>query len=196
MTEPIDQSGSGTGTSDQPSGEAQTPDIEALVSSAVTKALGGLDDRFAGFQSLIDKKISPLSQQMSQLKTALSPEEQEQLDADGEKAELAELRRRNALLELRKDHPKEVDFFMQVMDAETLDDQIAVIAKFLGPAVAAQVEEAAEEAADKTVPEVDRNSPARSKPASALLAGHSEMTDEIAEAILKTGGKGALVKGR
>lgn len=199
MTEPIDQSADATGASDQPSGEANSPDLEALVTSAVQKALGNMDERFSGLQSLIDSKVGKVSKEVSQLKTSLSPEETEQLDEDSAQAELVELRRKVAVMEAAKSHPREAALFMSVMEAESFEDQIAAISAALGPEAAQAVADAAEAAAEEaetTTPEVDRNSPARPPAATARLAGHGEMTDEIAEAILKSGGKGALVKTR
>lgn len=200
MADPNDQSGAGTTASDQPGGNGSSPDIEAIVTRAVAAALGEQDKRFQGFQSLIDRKFKDISRQF---KTAgLSPEEREQLEADGGDDELNELRREVEILRSRERFPRGADLMTKLADAESLEDQLALIEEAFnaGAITGAQAAQAADAAVssdaggDETpVPEVDRNSPARSLRAglqSSLQAG--EMNDEIADALLADAPKGAL----
>lgn len=193
----LDQSGAATEASaDAPSGTAQMPDLDAIVSRIAAES----DKRFQGFQSMIDRKLGDVTRQFdAKLKTVgLSQEEREQLEAETEAQEIQRLRQENTLLQLRKDKPDAVDFFMEVMSAESLENQLAIIEEHLGKKAAAQVEQAVNEAneADNSsteTPEIDRNNPARQKGTS--LAGAlqgQEMTDELAETILKSGSKGIL----
>lgn len=193
----LDQSGTTPEASaEAPSGEAQTPDLDAIVSRIAAES----DKRFQGFQSMIDRKLGDVSRQFdAKLKTVgLSQEEREQLEAETEAQEIQRLRQENTLLQLRKDKPDAVDFFMEVMGADSLENQLAIIEEHLGKKAAAQVEQAVNEANEAAsgsteTPEIDRNNPARSKGAS--LAGAlqgQDMTDEMAEAILASGSKGIL----
>lgn len=191
----LDQSGN---VSD-PSAEApvvttQAPDLDAIVQRIV----GETDKRFQGFQSMMDRKLGDVTRQFeSKLKTVgLSQEEREQLDSETEAQETQRLKQEIALLRLRKDKPDAVDFFMEVMGAESLEDQLAVIEQKLGAKAAAQVADQVANAPDGTpqAPEIDRNSPSRTKSAgmSSALEGGADMTDELAQTILESGSKGIL----
>jgi hypothetical protein len=193
----LDQSANPAGASaPAPSSSAPAPDLEAIVQRIV----GENDKRFQGFQSMIDRKLGDVSRQFeAKLKTVgLPQEEREQLEAESEAEEVQRLLRENTLLKLRQDKPDAVDFFMKVMSADTLEDQLAVIEETLGAKAAAQVEQAVEDAQQGTTdttatPEIDTHNPARTKGASiaGALQGQ-EMTDELAEAVLASGSKGIL----
>lgn len=192
-----DQSVDGTTASDQPGGSAQTPDLDTIVQRAVAAALEQTDKRFQGFQSLVDKKLQALSNQFKTV--GLSPEEREQLEAEEGEDEITTLRRKVELYENRERFPKGADLMARLMEAESLDDQLALIEQAFGPEAASQVAESvAEESTDETpVPEVDRNSPMRPLKAggqSALSA--DEMSEEVADALLANAGKGSLVSSR
>lgn len=190
----LDQPGDAPDASVQtPVAQAQTPDLDAIVQRFAEMT----DKRFQGFQSMIDRKFGEVSRNFeTKLKTVgLSPEEREQLESDSADEEIQRIRQENTLLKLRKDKPDAVDFFMEVMSAESLEDQLAIIESKLGAQAAAQVAESVAEATEKpaATPEVDRNNPPRSKELGlpSALAG-AEMTDELAETILKSGSKGIL----
>jgi hypothetical protein len=198
MTLDLDPTADATEASEQPLGTGGEADIEAIVSRAVAKVLDtSLDKRFQGFQSVIDRKFNPLATAVEQLKTAgLTPEEQEQLNQDEQAREIERLRTENAMLSLRKDNPEAVDFFMEAMSKESLEDQIAYIASRLGRETATAVQEALEEEGaldEAAVPVTDPNNPARKqKPLGANTAAGQQMSDAVADAILSTAPKGAL----
>lgn len=184
MADQIDQSTEGTDTSSQePVSNGGGVDLEALMASF----RGELDQRFSGFQSLIDKKVSPLASQLDELKTArLSPEEREQLEEDAAQQRMEKLQRENELLKLRQSDPDAVDFLMALDGAESFEDQLDLVKQRFGAKAAKQVQEAVEEAAQEATPAVDQNNPPRGTKAgiaSALEGG--EMNDQIADELLR-----------
>lgn len=196
-----DQSGNDDGASDQPAETSQAPDLEAIVTRVAAALDGKLDKRFQGFQSVIDKKIGTLQRELQA--ASLSPEEREQFDAQTTEAETDALRRQVALFELAEQFPKAAPLMRQIMSADSLDAQLALIEQSFGAGAAAQAAQAAASAeapaspAETVVPEVDRNNPSRTVEqglASALSA--DEMTDAAADAILGSLGKGGLVTSR
>lgn len=198
MADPNDQSVEGTTASDQPGGNANAPDLDAVVQKAVAAALEQTDKRFQGFQSLIDRKLSDVTRQF---KTAgLSPEEQEQLEADDNEA----LRRELEIYRMREQFPQGADVLLKIAKAETLDDQLSLIEQALSAgklsqgeatqAAQAVVEQDAQTGGNEApVPEVDRNNPQRELTPGLQSAMAGEMTEEKADAVLETfNQKGAL----
>lgn len=180
-----DQSEEGTTASGQPGGDA-TPDLASIVQKAVTAALAQTDERFSGFQSLIDKKFERLSKEF---KTArLSPEEQAQLAEEGEEDDVEQMKRELELHRMRDKYPRGVARLLALSSSESLEDQLAFAEALEDPKVAAQVEEAVADAAgdNAPVPEVDPNNPSRplkSGAQSATASGKVD-SDEVADAIL------------
>lgn len=188
MADQNDQSVQDSGASaEAPAANGGTTDLETIMAAI----RGELDTRFGGITTLIDKKVSPLAQELQQLKTAsLSPEELEQQQEQAGQAELENLRRENAMLKLKERFPNGVSFFDEVMSQESLEDQLALIEKRFGKGAAEKVAEAAEAAgADPSTPAVDPNNPAReSKPGLAAAFAGAEMTEEMADQILAAAG--------
>jgi len=201
MSEPLDQSGIEGGASDTPPATSAQPDLDAVIQSAVQAALKGVDQRFSGFQSVIDRKIAEVSRSVGDLrKAALPPEELAAEDQTALAQEIEALRQRNAMLELRRDHPEAVDFLMDLFseDKQSFEAQIAFIEDKFGPKAAAQVEAAVEAAAEASnaAPAVDPNNPARKQDVAlataAAMARNGNLTEEAAMAILNSAGKGSL----
>lgn len=185
-----DQPSGGTGASSQPSG-TDNAGLEAIVQKAVTAALAGVDSRFSGFQSLMDKKLATLSRQ---LKTSDGSDDPEgQLDDESE-SELETLKRELALYQFAEQYPNEVKLFKAVMGQGSLEEQLQAIRSFTataeGAATPASDEPAGDGEADEPAPEVDGNNPARPK---ISLKGAID-SEEKADLILGqfAGRKGAL----
>lgn len=177
----VDQSGAGTGASSQPSGNATGADLEAIVQKAVTAALAGVDARFSGFQSLMDKKLATLTRQLKTPGDSGDPEGQPD---DEEVSELEELRRTVALYEFAEKYPKEVALFKSVMGKGSLEEQLQAISAFTAamtpPAADSNPDADGSEGGDEPAPEVDGNNPARPK---LTLTGAID-SDEKADLIL------------
>ena len=202
MTDPIDQPEDGSAASDQPSTGAETPDLEAIVTSAVTAALEATDKRFRGFQSTIDKKLGELQDQFKT--AALTPEQRVQLEEE-EEAEMTQAERRELeIYRQREKFPKGVEVLTKLLRMGSLEEQLEFV-EGLTPAQAQQVQAALAEGAEGTepavpvageqpVPEVDRNNPARPvKPGLGAAVDGGDMSDELADAIFsEVGGKGQL----
>lgn len=184
MANELDQSAEGTGTSaEAPPSNSGGADIEAIVAALK----GDLDKRFSGIVSLVDQKVSPLASQLAELKTAgMSPEEREQLEEDALKARNAELERKLALMELRKESPDEVDFLVALESAGSFEDQLALVKQHLGPKAAAQVEAAVEAAGDPATPAIDPTNPARgSQQGISAALDSGQMNEQIADSLLE-----------
>ncbi len=182
MADLTDQPVEDTDASDQPVGNGQATDLDEIVRRAVAASMESVDKRFQGFQSLMDRKLGDVQRQF---KTAgLSPEEQEQLDAQDRETEVEMLRRKVELYERQKDYPVGASILAQLTQAESLEDQLSILEQALA-ARAAQAPVTPN--ADVPVPEVDRNNPARAmKPGvrTALETGVVD-SDEVADAILE-----------
>lgn len=183
-----DQSGAST-ASDQPGAtNGATPDLEDLVTRVAAAVTSQFDQRFQGFQSVQDKKLSALSREF---KTArLSPEEQAQLDEETNDDELARLRLENQIYRSREQFPRGADLLSKLTQAESIEDQLAIIEAFASAAAPqAEAPEAPVADGEVLVPEVDRNSPGRPVKQGARSAIESgEMNEEIADAILGIAG--------
>jgi hypothetical protein len=197
MTDTPEQSGDEAGASETPSENSNT-DIEAVVSRLLASQNDALDKRLQGFQSLIDRKMTPLSQDLETLKAALSPETQEQYDQSRTEKELEELRRFKQVMESRKGHEDAVDFFMEAMGKDSFEEQIAFIEQRLGSKAPTQepAQPSTEEAVSEPVPAVDANNPSRSggpRLGASAAVEQGGMDDRKADAILAAGNqKGAL----
>lgn len=186
MAEELDQSAEDAGASAETPASSNAVDLDAVMAALGKK----IDERFSGFQSLIDKKVSPLASQLEELKTAgMSPEEREQLEEEAAKSRVSALERENQLLKLRTSEPDAVDFLMALESAESFEDQLALVKSKFGAGAAAQVEAAVEAAEGETTPAVDPNNPARPSQQGIVAGLSGEMNEQIADALME-GAKG------
>lgn len=195
MAEEIDQSTeAGSASAEAPAAQAQAVDLDSIMAAFS----GELDKRFGGITSLIDKKVSPLAQELAELKTAgMSPEEREQLEERAAQQRYEDLERENELLKLRASKPDAVDFLMDLDKAETFEDQLELIEKRFGKRAADQVEAAVEAASDEATPAVDpNNAPRDPRPGIQAAMEGGQMNDAMAEEILKAAGKRSLASFR
>ena len=180
----LNQSESDGGTSEQPAG-GDTQDLEKAVREILT---GLLDTRFSGFQSMIDRKLGTLRQELQTV--GLTQEQQEELLEKEQTSSQERALQIAELIKRRKAAPEAVDFFIEVMDKPSVDDQIEFIQSVLGPKAAKQVTDAIQSATPESggatspeVPDVDKNNPAA--PRKNEPVGLSEgMTEELADKIL------------
>lgn len=180
-----------TGGTDQSVSEAPKPQEFDL--SAITNAIkADFDQRFQGFQSLLDRRTSEFQRELEALKTAdLSPEEQEQHRERKSAEQIARLERENALLKMRKQYPEEVDFLEEFLGQESYDAQLQLLANFRRAQAEAEAQGA--ESTEQPTP-VNRNNPPRKQDVS-LADMDGEMTKELADKILdQSNVKGMLRK--
>lgn len=193
MAEELDQSTEGTGaSSEEPASNGGPVDLDSLMAALDER----LNKRFSGIQSLIDTKVSPLAEQLAELKTAgMSPEEREQLEEQAEQQRIAALERENQFLKARQSNPDAVDFLMALDKADSFDDQLKLIAERFGAKAADQVEAAVEATeGEEATPAVDSNNPARSSSAgiSAALATGQVSNEAEADELLRLAGNTPL----
>ncbi len=202
MSDDLNQPGDEGQASNTPLTTSNQPDLDSVITRAVTEALKGVDSRFTGFQSLIDRKFGEISKDVGRLRKAALPPEDADAEADADlQREIEALRQQNQMLQLRRDHPEAVDFLMDLFgeDRQSFEAQIAFIESKFGPKAAQQVEEAVEAAADAIASNpVDPNNPARAKDVAlstaTAMARTGKLTEESAMTILRNAGRGSLAK--
>lgn len=203
MSDDLNQLGDEGQASNTPPATSNQPDLDSVITRAVTEALKGVDSRFTGFQSLIDRKFGEISKDVGRLRKAALPPEDADAEADADlQREIEALRQQNQMLQLRRDHPEAVDFLMDLFgeDRQSFEAQIAFIESKFGPKAAQQVEEAVESAAEAIASKtpVDPNNPARAKDVAlstaAAMARTGKLTEEAAMTILNNAGRGSLAK--
>lgn len=187
-------------TEDDASGEtppvqSQQPDLEALVRKALETTLGPeLDSRFSGLQSLQDKRLAKLAKELRA--TSLTPSEQEEVLEQETAKETDKALRIAELIKRRKTAPEAVDFLLETMEADDLDEQLALIQTRLKAQSAPATPSPAAPKGDEDdeegeIPESNKNNPP-SRRSEALESG-DEMNDELADQILsQVQGRGQL----
>jgi hypothetical protein len=183
--------------SDEPQGndqpQAQSVDLDALIA----KVNEGFDKRFQGFQSLLDRRDSEYRQMLDDLKnTDLTPEERDAQQAQRLQQELDKAQRKIEILSMRKDHPEEVDLLEQFLNAQSLQDQLNLLANFRkAEAPQAPEGEQPKAAADGKPTPVSGNNPARPSQPS-LEAAAERMNKDLASQIMNASGndKGILAR--
>jgi hypothetical protein len=185
---------------DQPEGEESAsasapataaPDLEAIVRKVFEDSLKPeLDSRFSGLQSVQDKRLAKLAQELRS--SSMTPDEQEAVLEQERSQEQEKALRIAELIKRRKTAPEAVDFLLESMEKADLDEQVEFIQSVLAarsqtpaPAAPATGDESDEEG---QIPESNKNNPASNR--SAQLESGEEMNEELADAILDQVGKG------
>lgn len=193
----LDQPVDDESASDTPA-QSQTPDLEALIRSVLGDTLKGeLDSRFSGLQSMQDKRLAKLAQELRS--SGMSQEEQEDAMEQEQAQETAKALQIAELIKRRKKTPEAVDFMLESMDKSDLDEQLDYIQSVLGSKAAASVAKAVADAVpssdgetgdqhDAPVPDSDKNNP-RSSRSSDPTEGEG-MNMELADTILDKVGRG------
>lgn len=176
-------------TSGKPPVTPQSPDLEALVRSVLGDTLKTeLDSRFSGLQSIQDKRLDKLARDLRA--SNLTQDQQDAILEQEQERDTAKALQIAELIKRRKTAPEAVDFLLESMEKDDLDDQIAFIQNQLkpkAPAPAAPVK--GDESDDEgEIPESNKNNPP-SRRSEALESGE-DMNDELADSILDQVGKG------
>lgn len=172
---------------DQPNGNSSfsLDDLKAAMSQE-------FDNRFQGFQSLLDRRTSELRKELDDLKTAdLTPEEQEQERTRAQSERVARLERENEILRMRKDYPEEVDLLTEFFEKSSLQDQLALLSAFRKAKADA---EPVPDGADAQPTPVDKNSNPRKGDLTLSDISGNAMNDQLADKVLESAGneKGLL----
>lgn len=175
--------------------EGQTPaivpvtkaDLDALASSIAET----MNKRFVGFQQLVAKRdveIETRDKTIRELKTAgMSEDELEQLTLIEREKEIESLKAKIALNELSATYGKEVPFFTRLIEADSMEDQLAVMAEYGQQFQPAPIAPAAEPAVEGQSPEVDPNRAQRTPEAPLVTLPDGSvagLTDAIADRVL------------
>lgn len=185
----LNQSDDEGDTSGTPPVSPQSPDLEALVRSVLGDTLKSeLDSRFSGLQSLQDKRLAQLAKE---LKTSnLTQDQQEAILEQEQEKDTAKALQIAELIKRRKTAPEAVDFLLESMEKDDLDDQIAFIQSTLktrqSPAPASPKGDESDDEGE--IPESNKNNPASQR--SEALESGEEMNEELADQILDQVGKG------
>jgi hypothetical protein len=169
----------------------EQPEVKTLDLDTLFDRLNAENDkRFQGFQSILDRRSQELRDELDSLKSAnLTPEEQEQAEANKLKVENENLKRKNQILSMRKEHPEEVDLLESFLDAGSLQEQLTLLSKFRKAQAPAVPEGEQPEAAEGGEPTpVDKNNPARPSQPS-LEAAAERMNADMAKQILESSGQ-------
>lgn len=187
--------GAAAASSTEP-GQAATG-IEDATARLKSELEAQFEERIKGFQRVIgskDERLSALEKELRQLKTAsLTPEELEELQVQEKDQRIADLESRLELQGLASQFPDEMPHFQRLLDAETAEDQLKVLRELRsaisGQSTASGSPKGDPAADDLDVPGVDPNNPRR--PVAGL-----EMSDDLADQILKGWGSRPLRQGR
>jgi len=173
-----------TQSNDQP----QNADLEALVA----QLSGSLDQRFQGFQGILDRRDAEYRQMIEDLKTAdLSPEEQEQFRESKLQRELESTKRRLEIMEMRKEYPEEVDLLDSLLQGKSLTDQLNLLATFRKAQPSTESDESVTDEGQPTP--VDKNNASRkTEPSLADFGG--QMTPELADRLIDTNNEGGILR--
>lgn len=168
---------------------------EDLNDDIKTQLEASINERFSGFQSVLDKAMARQEAKFmeaisSMQRSTLSPAELNDLEEAETAAKIKALERENAILKARKDHPDEVDFLLEFLSKENMQDQIKAVSEFrnrhLSAAEPTPSEELPEEVATSPV---DMNNPKRkSGPNLGSLLKQGKMTKDQAAKILEAAG--------
>lgn len=170
---------------------------EPSLNELIDKLNKSIDERFSGFQSLLDKKVSPIESTLEELRLSrMSPAEREEFQEEQVTRENAKLKREVEILRRAKDHPEEVAFLTQFLEQNSLDAQLALLQNFRGQVKPATPREEGED--EEAEPDVNLNNPPRKQtPSLGNLLAQGKMTKEAAAQLLAANNeKGALRKTR
>ena len=170
---------------DEPADEA--PGIETPKSEA--------DERIKGFQRLVaerDRKLADLEARFAQREAALedqrlagmTDEERGTVTEQKRQTELQRLRAENELLKLGIDYATEMPLYRKLLNAPTAKDQLDIIRELSAATSANPALPVPKKTAD--VPAVDRTNPMRQPSEGIVLSDGTQMTDDIADRILKS----------
>lgn len=186
----LNQSDDEGDTSGTPPVSPQSPDLEALVRSVLGDTLKSeLDSRFSGLQSLQDKRLAQLAKELKA--SNLTQDQQDAILEQEQEKDTAKALQIAELIKRRKTAPEAVDFLLESMEKDDLDDQIAFIQSTLktrqspAPASPATGDESDDEG---EIPQTNKTNPPSRR--SEALESDEGMNEELADQILDQVGKG------
>ena len=150
------------------------PDIESLIARKVQELS---DQRVAGLQSAMDKKIAALQKQLAR-RDSMTDAESEAAAQEDLRAELAAARREAEMYKKAREYPDAFPYFERLMNAEDMDAQMKVIVDLLKRAA-----QPTAPAADKGS-KVDSNNPAPANAGPTRMYGDVAMDQSLADRIL------------
>lgn len=184
MSEPQNE---GADQSPEPTNEAPSVDLSPIQTALMQE----FDKRFAGFQSILDKRTSEFQRELAELKTAdMSPEEREQFAASEAQREVDALKRENELLKMRREFAEEVDLLETFFEKGSLREQLELLSQFRK--AQAEVEAPGVEVEEQPTP-VDKNSPPRRSQVS-LAELAREMDGDLADKLLGSSNEKGFLK--
>lgn len=128
-------------------------DIDKIKAEILEAARKETDSRVGGFQTVINR----LQQENEQLRRAQLPEEERmELDSQDNDDRVAELERQLALMKLAQEFPDVAPVYQSLLDAETPEEQVAILVAGLRSSTAQATPEA-----ETQVAEIDKNNPAQ-----------------------------------
>lgn len=173
----------------------QSPDLEALVRSVLGDTLKSeLDSRFSGLQSIQDKRLTQLAKELKA--SNLTQDQQDAILEQEQEKETSKALQIAELIKRRKSAPEAVDFLLESMEKDDLDDQIAFIQSTLRASTSTKTSVPAspttgdEDDDEGQIPESTKNNPPSRR--SALESDEDGMNEELADQILDQVGKGQL----
>jgi hypothetical protein len=158
-------------------------DIDKFKADLKAELQKDMDGRVGGFQTVINR----LTEENNQLKRAQLPDDERmELDDQDRQDRIADLERQIALMQLAQQYPEIAPAYQQLLDAETPEDQVAILASLRAASQPASPE------AEDQVAEVDRNNPVQTiGEIVGKLPNGAGLTGDIADEILKRFGKTA-----
>jgi len=185
---------------DQPTDEASAEELIELDEPAdeaagIETPKSEADERIKGFQRLVaerDRKLADLEARFAQREAALedqrlagmTDEERGTVTEQKRQTELQRLRAENELLKLGIDYATEMPLYRKLLNAPTAKDQLDIIRELSAATSANPALPVPKKAAD--VPAVDRTNPMRQPSEGIVLSDGTQMTDDIADRILKS----------
>jgi hypothetical protein len=165
-----------------------TPDEGATASPDPVAALRAeMETRIGGLQTALNRAAERAQQAESErdeLKNAgLSDDEKAQLVVQKAEKRIRDLEARLELASLAKEYGEDMPFYQRLLDAKTAKDQLEVIRELRAAASAAGGSPSV------VVPPVDANRPAPSGDSGITLPDGTQMTDAIADRILRSVGR-------
>jgi hypothetical protein len=162
------------------------PDIEKIRQEAMAAATAAAEERFKGFQRVIAEKDTALQRLQREYEEAklsvLSEEEREAELARRSDQELDRLRAENELLKLMPDYPDELPVFQRLLAAPDAKTQLELLRELRKPLTTANTPAGG----SNEPPAVDSNNPASGNPGSGVSIEGAQMTEEMAERLLRS----------
>ena len=185
---------------DQPTDEAPAEELIELDEPAdeapgIETPKSETDERIKGFQRLVaerDRKLAELEAKFAQQEATLedqrlagmTDEERGTVTEQKRQTELQRLRAENELLKLGIDYATEMPLYRKLLNAPTAKDQLDIIRELSAATSANPALPVPKKTAD--VPAVDRTNPMRQPSEGIVLSDGTQMTDDIADRILKS----------